>query len=277
MLVRPYLNCGIVLQGDTSNWCKITTLKLISEIIQRISGLTPAVMTHVANTFKGRTAPRSGSRGDSRGGRGGSCLSPVCSPVPISCFIIFNKGQRHLCQSTFPMLKKGSTSQGINPWKKHALDLLVMEKNAADAAKMKAFPEASGSIPSSTVAVSPRKRLQDSLVHTEKQIPPGKQPQKQGSSKASKCTTQPFKSSKPNVESGGALKILAPLTPQISRVPRTTTIQTTTASTLSAPVVGIGHRKPVFLHLLDLGLQLDQLCCQKDADQVTCSCLQYPY
>jgi len=72
MLVRPYLNCGIVLQGDTSNWCKITTLKLISEIIQRISGITPAVMTHVANTFKGRTAPRSGGRGDSRGGRGGS-------------------------------------------------------------------------------------------------------------------------------------------------------------------------------------------------------------
>ena len=39
--------------------------------------------------------------------------------------------------------------------------------------------------------------------------------------------------------------------------------------TLSAPDVGFGPGKPVFLHLLDLGLQLDQLCCQKNADQVT--------
>ena len=90
------------------------------------------------------------------------------------------------------------------------------------------------------------------------------QPQKQSSSEASKCTTQPFKSSKSNV-SGGTLKILAP-----QSVPSSTpTDKTTTTSTLSAPVVGFGPRKPVFLHLLDLGLQLDQLCCQKTADQVT--------
>ena len=85
-----------------------------------------------------------------------------------------------------------------------------MAKNAADAANMKAFPEASSSIPSGAVAVSPRECLQTSLVQTTNQILPGKQPQKQSSSEASKCTTQPLKSSKPNVESGGTLKILAP-------------------------------------------------------------------
>ena len=40
-----------------------------------------------------------------------------------------------------------------------------MEQKAADAAK--AFPEASGSFPSGTVAVSLRKRLQTLGVHTQ--------------------------------------------------------------------------------------------------------------
>ena len=165
---------------------------------------------------------------------------------------------------------KPSIGPGVNPWKKKALDEIDMQRKAEDATKMTAlsFPEASGSIPNGTVAVSPpRKCPQTSLVRTESQIPPGKQHQKQGSSEASKCTTQPFQSSKPNVQNGGTLKTLDP---QIIRVPSTTTtIQTTTPSTLSAPVVGFGPGKPVFLHLLDLGLQLDQLCCQKNADQVT--------
>jgi hypothetical protein len=63
------------------------------------------------------------------------------------------------------MLKKGSTGQGVNPFKKKEIDLLIMEQKAADAAK--AFPEASGSFPSGTVAVSLRKRLQTLGVHTQ--------------------------------------------------------------------------------------------------------------
>ena len=64
----------------------------------------------------GGSGAGSGAGGGAGGGGGGGGLG-------------FIKGQMHLCQSTFPMLRMptGATgAAGVNPFKKRALDFIIM-------------------------------------------------------------------------------------------------------------------------------------------------------
>ena len=85
-----------------------------------------------------------------------------------------------------------------------------------------------------------------------------------------------YSGSIPNMVTGSPFnRVQASKQPSPLRAQASNFETSTMPSTLSAPFDCVAPKKPAFLHLLDVGLNLDEICCTKDSNEVTLVILKW--